>query len=252
VAEQNPKSPTGPKVSPTRTIVSLVLLVIVGVVCIIELRAGFGQMMSGKAMAAKSEDGVFSGVTLEEAKGMLSLAPSESIERDDPTEIVYRYEWFSLLRPLMGETSPQLFLVSNKSDTPLAVAFHTSAEDELPAASSGGPDVGAPPAGMSGMMSPPGPPGGVGAMPGGMGPPGGMGAMPGGMSPPGAQGGPGRQRPAAEGDDSAAPETTSEAPSADPAPEETPSTPKEDETPSKPEEVESTSEPDSPDASPNP
>jgi hypothetical protein len=241
VAEQNPKTPPGPKVSPARTIVSLALLLIVGVVCIIELRAGLGQMLTGKAMAAKSEDGVFtgSGVTLEEAKGMLSLAPSESIERDDPTEIVYRYEWFSLLRPLMGETSPQLFLVTRKGDTPVAVAFHTSAEEEPETASSGAASAAAPPTGMPGMMGPPGgggPPGGAGAMRGGMG--GGMGGNgppPDGV-PPGALGVPGRQRPAVEGDESTAPETTSEAPSADPAaptPEETPAPAKKDEAPSK-------------------
>src|SRR5690606_15914482 len=114
-------------------------------------------MMTGKAMAAKSEDGVFTENTpLEDAKAMLALAPSESIERDDPTEIVYRYEWFSLLRPLMGESSPQLFLVTRKGDNPVAVAFHTSAEDD-PAAAAGGSSPGTP-----GMEGPPGPPGGSG------------------------------------------------------------------------------------------
>ncbi|MFZ9089599.1 MAG: hypothetical protein ACO3FE_05860, partial [Planctomycetaceae bacterium] len=45
--------PRGPKVSPARTIVSLVVLLIVGSVCVIELRAALGQYLSGKALLAR-------------------------------------------------------------------------------------------------------------------------------------------------------------------------------------------------------
>jgi len=45
-------APKGPKVSPARTIVSLILLAVVGVVCLIEMRAGLGQYLSGKKTEA--------------------------------------------------------------------------------------------------------------------------------------------------------------------------------------------------------
>ena len=73
MADEKPKSATGPKVSPARTVASLILLLIVGVVCAIELRAGFGQMMSGKSLAAKSTDGEFKDLPLADARNLLSI-----------------------------------------------------------------------------------------------------------------------------------------------------------------------------------
>ena len=81
MADVKPKSATSPKVSPARTVASLILLLVVGVVCAIELRAGFGQMMSGKSLAAKSNDGEFTDLSLEEARGMMSLAPESEYGR---------------------------------------------------------------------------------------------------------------------------------------------------------------------------
>lgn len=127
MADVKPKSATSPKVSPARTVASLILLLVVGVVCAIELRAGFGQMMSGKSLAAKSNDGEFTDLSLEEARGMMSLAPEETIENRGP-DTYYHYEWYSFLRPLMGQTSPKLTIVATNEEKPMAMAFFASDE----------------------------------------------------------------------------------------------------------------------------
>jgi hypothetical protein len=224
------KPPAGPKVSPVRTIVSLVLLLVVGAVCVIELRAGLGQMLTGKAFAAKSEEGAFTGVKLSEAKGMVSMFPEETVHRETDSDIVYKYQWFSLLRPLLGETSPQMYLYADKDPEPNALGFYTEAEDDppvrtAPAATSGA--GGGPPAGMGmGMMPGMGGGGPGGGGPGGGGPGGGAGGRgPGGGGPGRGEGG--RGRPAVEDDtatsdpaatDTAAPTDTPATDASDPAP----------------------------------
>ena len=127
MADVKPKSAKSPKVSPVRTVASLILLLVVGVVCAIELRAGFGQMMSGKSLAAKSNDGEFTDLSLEEARGMMSLAPKEIIENRGP-DTYYHYEWYSFLRPLMGQTNPKLTIVATNEEKPMAMAFFASDE----------------------------------------------------------------------------------------------------------------------------
>jgi hypothetical protein len=127
MADEKPKSATGPKVSPARTVASLILLLIVGVVCAIELRAGFGQMLSGKSLAAKSNDGEFTDLSLEDARGMMSLAPTETPENRGP-DTYYHFEWYSLLRPLMGQTNPKLTIVATNEEKPMALAFFASDE----------------------------------------------------------------------------------------------------------------------------
>lgn len=129
MADEKPKSSTGPKVSPARTVASLILLLVVGVVCVIELRAGFGQMMSGKSLAAKSNDGEFTDLTLEDARGMMSMAPSETSENRGP-DTYYHFEWYSLLRPLMGQTNPKLTIVATNEEKPMALAFFASDETD--------------------------------------------------------------------------------------------------------------------------
>jgi uncharacterized membrane protein YgcG len=173
MADGKPKSATGPKVSPARTVASLILLLIVGVVCAIELRAGFGQMMSGKSLAAKSNEGEFTDLTLDDARGMMSLAPKETSENRGP-DTYYHFEWYSLLRPLMGQTNPKLTIVATNEEKPMALAFFAS--DEADSAARSAP--------QTGEASEPGAgAGGPGMMSGGMGGPGmgmGMGGSPGG------------------------------------------------------------------------
>jgi hypothetical protein len=84
-------------------------------------------MMSGKSLAAKSNDGEFTDLSLEEARGMMSLAPEETIENRGP-DTYYHYEWYSFLRPLMGQTSPKLTIVATNEEKPMAMAFFASDE----------------------------------------------------------------------------------------------------------------------------
>ena len=165
MADVKPKSATSPKVSPVRTIASLILLLVVGVVCAIELRAGFGQMMSGKSLAAKSNDGEFTDLSLEEARGMMSLAPEETIENRGP-DTYYHYEWYSFLRPLMGQTSPKLTIVATNEEKPMAMAFFAS--DEIDSIDKPAPSIdGTADSGVeaSGMMGGPGMGMGMGGRP---------------------------------------------------------------------------------------
>jgi len=207
------KPPAGPKVSPVRTIISLLLLLVVGVICAIELRAGLGQFLTGKAFAAKSKEGEFEAVKLTDAKSMVSMFPTETLHRSGPGETVVKYEWFSLLRPLMGQTNPTMYIVAEGGDDPDALAYHTEADDEeavaTPAAGTGGP-----PGGMS--MPGMGPPGGM-SMPGmggpGMGGPGGGGPGGGGRGPGGGRGEGGKDRPEMEEEPAA-----TDAPATDAAP----------------------------------
>lgn len=165
MADGKPKSATGPKVSPARTVASLILLLVVGVVCFIELRAGFGQMMSGKSLAAKSNDGEFTDLTLDDARGMMSLAPTETSENRGP-DTYYHFEWYSLLRPLMGQTNPKLTIVATNEEQPMALAFFASDETDSIAQSApetGEADESSPEEGAPGMRM------GMGGGPGGSG-----------------------------------------------------------------------------------
>lgn len=171
MADEKPKSATGPKVSPARTVASLILLLIVGVVCAIELRAGFGQMMSGKSLAARSNEGEFTDLSMEDARGMMSLAPTETSENRGP-DTYYHFEWYSLLRPLMGQTNPKLTIVATNDEKPIALAFFASDETDSPTRPA--PQAGAVTESGAGA-------GGPGMMSGGMGGPGmGMGGGTGG------------------------------------------------------------------------
>ena len=222
--------PKGPKVSPARTIVSLVLLLIVGTVCLIELRAGLGQYLSGKALQSKSEGGlgVFQDLTFADARAQLSMLPTESVAKETEGERVYRYQWFSMLRGLIGESAPEIYIVCSTSEPAMATSFYTSAEEQ------NGfnpdyvqPDTGHQDGGAGGPPSPPPmpaapgmfPPGGSGGPGGGMrGPGGGMGGPGGGMG--GGRGngqGGGRRRPPVEGEETNAPAPDAPAPDA-PAP----------------------------------
>ena len=206
------KAPQGPKVSPARTIASLIVLLVVGVVCLIEMRAGLGQYLSGKelkgVLGGDDTAAPLKSVRFAEAKALLSMSPTEELVRETTHEKVYRFSWYSLLRPLIGEPSPQIFISVTTDADAIATGFFTS-EDEQPGA---GYVYQQPPEGAGSVSPPPllPPPSDVDGAPGAGGPgpggPGGM-RMPGGfggmMGPPG--GGQGRKRPAMEGDEKAAP-----------------------------------------------
>ncbi len=246
----------GPKVSPVRTIVSLVVLLIVGTVCVIELRAGLGLYLSGKALAGTQEPAAedpsasppdpqqsnappkprleIKRLTMDEARAMISMFPTETVHRESEYEIVYRYQWFSLLRGLIGEKNPEIYIAADKGKPSMYQTFFTDGDE------AGGNYVGPSSPDVGGTGLPPedftagGPGGGMGGPPRGMGGRGGMGGPGGGMGgPPGMGGGGGRKggkgggggggggggmRPPAEFPD----EPKSDAPPADPAPTDAP------------------------------
>lgn len=177
MSKPSPTPAGGPAVSKARTIVSLILLLVVGVVCVIELRAGLGHWMTANAMKGKcNAQGEFENLTLQDAQGLVKFGPAVKESQQD-ADVSFRYTWFSLLRPVMGDASPGLTLVATTGEKAMALTFHTDAEEE---AAAPGPTTGAgtPPAGASS-----GGPGGPGGMMGGPG---------GGMMPGGMMGGPGR------------------------------------------------------------
>ena len=122
-------APTGPKVSRGRTTFSLILLLVVLVICIIEVRAGFGQFLTNRAFTKVSQFNMFQNVSFADVQGMLAAFPSESPVEVLATEDVHHYQWFSLLRPLMGEKSPEMYVTTDHSDPPQALTFYTSTED---------------------------------------------------------------------------------------------------------------------------
>lgn len=116
-------------VSTGRKIISNLMLVLLLVVLGIEGRAGLGQSQSANAFLAATTDGRFNNVLLEDARKMLAFSPSETVIRDNENETVYHYQWYSLLRPLIGQQKPELYLVSRPGEPVYAVAFYTDSED---------------------------------------------------------------------------------------------------------------------------
>ncbi len=127
------KAPTGPKVSGTRTLVSMILLVVVLIVCAIELRAGLGHFLTLKAFNKESvsENNLFKNIKYEDANGMVAAFPSKSDVQPGEFEDIHRYYWYSLLRPLMGENSPEVFMTVDHAEPRNAVSFYTSTEGEV-------------------------------------------------------------------------------------------------------------------------
>ena len=118
-----------PGVSRTRKTVSLVLLLIVLVVGGIEMHAVLSQVLTMRAFGNVSKNNGFNTVSFAEAEAMLVGFPSELPLEERPFEDVHHYEWYSLLRPLTGKKSPELFVTTNRWDPSTAVSFYTEIED---------------------------------------------------------------------------------------------------------------------------
>lgn len=155
VAEEKTVSVSRTKVSPARTAASMVLLLIVGIICVIELRAGLGQMLSGRALAARSNDGEFTDLSFEEAIGLLKLAPEPTVEKRS-LDSIYRFEWYSVLRPLLGQQNPQITIIASNDEKPMALAFTTADEEPASTEDSGSENPASSPSPMpgGGMMGP--------------------------------------------------------------------------------------------------
>ncbi|MFN9718795.1 MAG: hypothetical protein ACK58L_08890 [Planctomycetota bacterium] len=172
-------------VSKGRTIASLIVLVVAGVVCFIEMRAFLGHYLTASALKKKCNKlDEFQNVTLKDAQDMVRFATSMEEKKQD-ADTSYQYTWYSLLRPLTGDATPTLTIIATNGANPMALSFHTESGEDVPDSAG----IPAQPAQGSPQM-----PGGM-MGPGGMGP-GGMG--PGGMGPGGGRGG--RERPPVEGE----------------------------------------------------
>lgn len=158
MADKKTASVSRAKVSPARNAVSVVLLLIVAIIGAIELRAALGQMMSGKALAARAPDGEFTDLALDEAIGLLKMAPAPVIENRG-IDSMYRYEWYSVLRPLIGKQSPQITIVVSNDEKPMALAFTTADEEPVPAPAPGAESPASSSPMPGGMMGPGGGPG---------------------------------------------------------------------------------------------
>lgn len=159
MADEKTASVSRAKVSPARNAASVVLLLIVGIIGFIELRAALGHMMSGKALAARAPDGEFTDLPLAEAVGLLKMAPAPVIENRG-LDSMYRYEWYSVLRPFIGKQSPQITIVVSNDEKPMALAFTTADEEPAPAPVPAAPGSASSPSPMpGGMMAPGGGPG---------------------------------------------------------------------------------------------
>lgn len=122
-------TPTIKGVSGARKAFSICILLAALIVLGVELRAGLGQSRSAKQMASISTDGTFNNVLLADAHQMLSLSPQSTVIRENRIEKVVHYRWGSLLRPLLGQSESDLFLVSSATEPAYAIAFYTDPED---------------------------------------------------------------------------------------------------------------------------
>lgn len=124
----------GSKISSTRRYVSMVLLVISLVIGVIEVRAGVGQFLTMRAFSNVSTDNAFKEVSFADAERMIVGFPSKAPVEESEYQNIHHYHWYSLLRPLTGKKSPELFVTSDHRDPPRAVTYYTSTEDFLPVA----------------------------------------------------------------------------------------------------------------------
>lgn len=128
-------------VSPARKAVSAIVLVVLLFVLGIEIRAGLGQMWSAQTLEATAPGGAFpyQEFSYDSTQSLLSLFPSEEVQRESETEIEYKYSWYSLLRPLLNKPESVEYIVYSKSHEERWALFHSTekmsdAEKELAAA----------------------------------------------------------------------------------------------------------------------
>ena len=107
----------------------MVLLVISLVIGGIEVRAGLGQFLTMRAFNKVSLDNAFTEVSFADAEGMIVGFPSKAPVEELAYENIHHYHWYSLLRPLTGKKSPELFVTSDHQDPPRAMTYYTSLED---------------------------------------------------------------------------------------------------------------------------
>lgn len=117
-------------VSPARRSASVIALIVAVAVFLIELRASLGQSRSAEALAAKAPDGLFpDGITLEQGERLIGLFPETTTIRQNQNEVVRRYRWQSLLKPLLKKPESEIYLVSRPTNPELLLAFYTDRED---------------------------------------------------------------------------------------------------------------------------
>ncbi len=133
-AEPPDNASSKPEISRDGKRYTLVLLVISLILAGIEVRAGLGQFLTMRALNSVSENNGFKDVSFAEVEGMLVGFPSKSPVEKRALENVHHYQWYSLLRPLTGSKSPELYVTSNHKDPAGAVSFYTSVEDFVPLA----------------------------------------------------------------------------------------------------------------------
>lgn len=115
-------------VSPTRRAISILLLLVVIATLAIEVRATLGQQFSGNNLRAMLKDDLFVETDLPTVQKAIVLFPAVTTIRDNDIEVVYRYEWQSLLRGIAGKPPSELFLVARKNP-PGPVTFYTERQD---------------------------------------------------------------------------------------------------------------------------
>jgi hypothetical protein len=135
---------------------------VVGVLCVIELRAGLGNYLTGQAFKKNSNEGGFTDMTMEKLDGLVSFGPKKEVAEDSGELVTYRYQWYSLLRGLIGERPPEIYVVASVGDNPKALSYYALEKGEEPPstkqapATSSGQAPSAPGAGMGGGgMRPP-------------------------------------------------------------------------------------------------
>ncbi len=131
MSENRAAETTPAGVSPLRRKISAAVLLTLIVVLLIEVRAGAGHSLSGSALQAASEDGVFERKLLSDVEAMLRIAPEKAVVRESLDEIEYRYSWFSLLRPLLQRPQAEFFVVATRNaDPPYALLYNTEAPSQ--------------------------------------------------------------------------------------------------------------------------
>lgn len=119
-----------PVVSPARRMISVILLIVAVAVFLVELRASLGQSRSAEALASKAPDGLFpDGIPLEQGEALIGFFPEVTKVRENESEIVRRYSWRSLLKPLLNKPASEIYLVSRPTSPEVLLAFYTDRED---------------------------------------------------------------------------------------------------------------------------